>query len=809
MTKFTICLRVGVITAILTPLTLLAQTISPNDRWDEGFGWYPLAGDVLTISAGACDMYVGGTIGGEEGENYVAKWDGIGWDRLGDASINGTVHAVVADGSEVYAGGDFSTIGELAVAGIARWDGTEWEEIGGGVEGGSATVHAIELFGSDLFVGGDFTSVNGVEANNIARWSERTQTWTPIATGVNGVVLELHVEGDWLYIGGKFTQADGNNAANIARYNLLNSTWQRLGSGVNDSVFTIEVTDRTVFAGGSFTLSGIDEVNHVASYDRVTGDWSSLEGGTDGNVHGLEMRDSVLYAVGEFTTIGSLTTTGIATWEDGVWSAVGSGLDGAALAIATCAERICVGGSFAEAGGFDTPHMAALDEIGWASMKPRGSNGLNHPARAVVLVEDGDGEFYAGGDFTTAGDLDAAHLARWTGSSWQEISAGVNGPVYTLSLDGNRLAVGGAFDSSASIPLRNIGVWLLGEQAWMQLDDGANGPVHTLLLDGELLYVGGDFSMVDTVEASNIAIYNFITSRWSALGGGTNGPIHALALQGSTLHVGGDFSEADGGTSGNYAAYNISGQTWSLLAPGMNAPVRALNVAPDGKLYAGGDFTTTASPSYDRTTEHVAINDGDDWRGLEGGLDGGVTISTVYSIASVGESIFFGGEFTLAGGVPIGYLARWRESWIPLGSGIDGVLPVVYDVDATDEFVAVAGDFSAAGEKASVNIALWDERASGSVHGSRGRSQDGLAIGSVRSEDQVLLEITSTVEGTTPGEVVLVDISGRTISTTPIERVRAGRTLIEVDRNDLPSGTYLIRLRAGSLEAHSMVVIGR
>ena len=780
--------------ALLFPITLLGQE---NERWDDSFGWYPIEGEILAIDAGACDMYVGGRISADAGENFVARFDGTGWSRLGEGSVDGTVHAVAVDGSDLYVGGDFGKIDDVDAGGLARWNGVGWEAIGGPVAGGESTIYDIAVFGTDIFIAGSFTSVDGVAANNIARWSGLAGRWAPLASGMDGTVFDLHVEGDFLYIGGKFSRADDNTASNIARFNLLNNTWQRLGSGLNDTVFAIEVTDRLVYAGGAFTLSGLNEANHIATFDRGTGNWSGLAGGADGAVRGLELRDSVLYAVGAFGSIGGITTTGVASWRDGAWQALGEGLDGPAYAIASCAEQICIGGAFESADLLSSPFIARWDIPGWSSLLPEtGNNGLNYPARAVAIRPGSMvGELYAGGEFTRAGELTVNHLAFWNGSEWESFGDGTDGPVHALAVDAETLVIGGLFTTTSGESTQNIAMQDIDDGSWEALGGGLDGMVHTIVIDGDMIYAGGEFSQAGGTPAANLARFSITNGNWSAIGGGTNGPVHALELDGGTLHVGGEFTQAGGAATGNYATFDLAGSSWTTLTPGMNGTVRAIEAAEDGKLYVGGDFTAIATAAYNRPIDHAAVNDGDGWRGLEGGLDEGVTITTVYDIASSGESVFFGGEFTQAGGVPIGYLTRWRESWTPLGDGIDGVLPAVYGLAASDRMVAVAGNFDRAGDKPSVNIGVWDNRTV-SVHRSDA-SEKGDAITVYRSGEHLGIRFESDRAGAA-GNLTIADITGRTLHTEEIAPGHSNHHQIRIDPRTLSSGTYLLRLRIGS-----------
>ena len=792
------------VAALLIPF-LWSGALAQDDRWDDSFGWNGVVGEVLAIDAGECDMYIGGRF--SPSDNYVARYDGSGFSRLGDGSIDGAVHAVVVDGSEVYIGGDFTSIGEVEAAGIARWNGIGWEEIGGDVAGGGATVHDIALFGSDIFIAGNFTSVDGTPALNIARWNGITGGWSGIGSGVDGTAYDLHVQGDWLYVGGRFANAGGVSTSNIVRFNLINQSWQRLGNGLNDTVRAIAVTDRYVYATGDFTHSSLVELNHIGVFDRGTSDWSPMEGGADAPGYDLLLQGGDLYAVGSFTRIGGVTTTGAARWDGSAWQSLGDGLDGTARALAACAERICVGGDFQSAGSIPSPWLAAWEDGAWSSLAPQQNNGLNRPSRAVAfLPESQGGEFFAGGEFTMAGGTPADHIAFWNGSRWEAMGSGVDGPVYGLATDGNIVVVGGLFERSGGIPLGNIGFFDLNSRTWEPMGEGINGAVNTLLIDGDMVYIGGEFTSADGMPASNLAAYNLRNESWEGLGQGVNGPVYTLALDGGRLHVGGDFSSAGGTPSGNYATFDLPTDAWTPLSPGMDAPVRAIEVTPEGLIYVGGDFTRVATASYDRPVDHVAINDGFEWRGLEGGLEEGVRVTTVYDIVAEGESVFFGGEFTLAGGVPIGYLARWRESWVPLGSGIDGVLPVVYDLDAADGLLAVAGAFSRAGNHPSVNIALWDDRP-GHVAGAS--NPYAFEVRTRTSGGTLYVTIIPGSDTPSEGRIGLSSVNGERLIS-PIEiRLAPEGTTVAIDRRHLPSGTALLYLETTRGVGGQVIAVGR
>src|SRR5437773_7329234 len=94
-------------------------------------------------------------------------------------------------------------------------------------------VRALAVSGSDLYAGGLFTSAGGSAANYIAKWNGTS--WSALGSGVDFVVGGLAVSGSDLYAGGWFT-----NVGYVVKWN--GNSWSTLGSGVNDAVWTLAVS---------------------------------------------------------------------------------------------------------------------------------------------------------------------------------------------------------------------------------------------------------------------------------------------------------------------------------------------------------------------------------------------------------------------------------------------------------------------------------------------------------------------------------------------------------------------------------------
>ncbi|MFM8442652.1 MAG: hypothetical protein ACKN9W_04820 [Methylococcus sp.] len=293
------------------------------------------------------------------------------WSALG-SGLNREVRALAVAGNDLYVGGLFTTAGGAPANYIAKWNGSAWSTLGSGL---SCAVVALALAGSDLYVGGCFTSAGGAAANRIAKWNTAASDdsgWSVLGSGLGyGTVFALAVAGDDLYVGGDFTTAGGAPASHIAKWN--GSAWSTLGSGLgsgpNNTVVALAVAGSDLYVGGSFTsVGGVAGRNHIAKWNTAASDdsgWSALGSGLDWAVLALAVADSDLYVGGLFTTAGGAPANHIAKWNGSAWSALGSGLEGQSIydrpnALAVAGGKLYAGGSFTTAGGKASPYAAYM-----------------------------------------------------------------------------------------------------------------------------------------------------------------------------------------------------------------------------------------------------------------------------------------------------------------------------------------------------------------------------------------------------------------------------------------------------------------
>jgi hypothetical protein len=416
--------------------------------------------------------------------DYIAKWDGNAWSALG-IGMNGQVSALAVSGTNLYAGGYFTlarndAFSAVSANRIARWDGTRWwNETSPGI--GSSEVKTLAVSGSNVFAGGNFTTAGGFGVHNIAQWNG--SSWSAMGTGMNATVYAWAVSGSDVYAGGGFSTAGGGSANYIAKWN--GSGWSPLGAGMSGPVTALAVSGSNLYAGGNFTL-GILKWNGSA--------WSGLGLGLfGGTVYALAVAGDDVYVGGNFDTalnspVSSIAVRNIAKWNGSNWSALGVGLNGRVAALAVLGGDVYVGGDFTTAtnsggGGVMVNHIAKWSGSTWSAV----GLGVNAPVNSLTVSGS---DVYAGGSFSRATNGGGAsvlvnYVAKWNGSEWSALGSGFFNHVNAIAASGSDVYAGNGGGG---------GVYQWNGSVWSTLASSP-GAIYSLAIGGSNLYVGGYFTM--------------------------------------------------------------------------------------------------------------------------------------------------------------------------------------------------------------------------------------------------------------------------------------------------------------------------
>jgi hypothetical protein len=300
-------------------------------------------------------------------------------------------------------------------------------------------------------------------------------------------------------------------------------------------------------------------------------------------------------------------------------------------------------------------HVLRRQDGEWGFPTALGATGGNVLAIAVAP----DGTVYFGGSFTSFnGVTNTRGVAKLENGTIQALGDGLDdGQVNAIAIGpDDTIYFGGSFTNVDDlVTANNIFRYTPSTDTISTMDTGpgVNGAVHALAigLDGTL-YLGGEF----TDEGDRLATWDGTTFA-DPFGTGSASPIRALAIApDGDLFVGGDFTSINAVTANRIAEWDISSSVFTAVGGNgqLNAECRALLFSPDGKLYAGGDFTTASG----NTVNRIAIWGGSDWLPMETGVD-----NDVYSLAWIDGLLWLGGNFTATdAGLNMPDLGIWNGS---------------------------------------------------------------------------------------------------------------------------------------------------
>lgn len=308
---------------------------------------------------------------------YALTYHNGQWGHMNYGFNNLVLCLAAGKQGQIYAGGMFTIVNNNAAAvapffatnRIAYWDGTKWNSMAGGANN---SVYAIAVApNGDVYAGGDFTSIGGVACNRIAKWNGTA--WSALSTGANGRVRSIAVapNGD-VYIGGDFTQAGGFNTWYCARWNGL--TWISLGAGagLNNSVRSLCITQDGlyVYLTGQFTDEkvAVAALGYVTKYTVSSNTFSAMASGVGGE------GGKIVISPNGIIHVAASVVGVVKQWNGSAWVLLGkTGLTFTPFLPTTCRltvtpdENIIVLGEFTYADDLPVYRIARWNGSSWVN----------------------------------------------------------------------------------------------------------------------------------------------------------------------------------------------------------------------------------------------------------------------------------------------------------------------------------------------------------------------------------------------------------------------------------------------------------
>lgn len=580
--------------ALAVAVTLAASSdvdAAPSLSLDRTF---VVNGEVRALASDGTTLYLGGTfdsIGQRSGQlALVSSSDGTRDKSIPELG-GGEVHAIASDGSGgIFVAGDFRKAGTTRLRGLAHITatGTLDPRFHPSIVG---EVWTIACDGTSVYIGGDFSSIDGITRRRLAAFDIATGALTSFDHPVTGFVRSLVIAGPSLYVGGPFQTIDGQARQSLARVDLPAGTlapWSPNRQPAN--VQSIVVAGSTIYVGGQFQSLGLDGSvvrNNLAAIDATTASLLPFDANVGGHyyeyVDSLSLLGNTLYVAGSFVGVGGKRRTYAASVDattGAVTAKFAPSFDGEVFAIHATARSIYLGGA---------TRTAAVDPITGADQTwnpaPSGPVYAIAPFRTGLLLA---------GAFTSVnaqsrGNLAAIDLTTGRATSWKPRTE-LGSSISTLQLVGSTVFVGGDFTT---------------------MNGQARGAVATVSTSGTLLPFRAD----------------------------ADGAVRAIAPVGARLYLGGEFTRIGGQARGHLASVDATTGAVTAWDPGADRDVTDVVVAA-GKIFAIGSFASVGGVDRARLVELDASTGA---IGPDFGI-GGEDL-TITSLASDGQRVYVGGLY--------------------------------------------------------------------------------------------------------------------------------------------------------------------
>ena len=454
----------------------------------------------------------------------VRRWDGTAWTEIYASDpalwiqLWDDLH-IRPDGSWWIAG-SAQPVPDQPTIGVLRWDGATWAEVEG-APGRVGVRHLAELTNGTLAVGGDFRLAGDHRTRNLTVFDG--ETWRSTGAQTAGSVTAIAPSsGEGAVVAGIFgDDSYGRSSFSYigrydehwepvlplnpfpevgpayTRYRVVSVADGPLGLFLGHYFSTLTST-----GGGIFRWDG----KSVMAFPEQTTEPPAV----------LLMSATHLYAGGRgFLDLGSVYPN-LASWDGTTWEAI-PGVDAflAVHALALGPDEVLYAVGTAS-GVYPGPYVGFVgrwDGTTWTTLGLT-SESTHSIVQAVAVAPDG--QLYVGGSFHDIDGVAANGVARWDGTAWHPLGAGVSGPIVPGGRSVNALAVGpngevwagGRFSQAGEVPARNLAQW--DGTRWAEPAgggvDGLNPWVTALMTTPEgRLYVGGPFSSAGGIAAPAIA----------------------------------------------------------------------------------------------------------------------------------------------------------------------------------------------------------------------------------------------------------------------------------------------------------------
>ena len=448
--------------------------------------------------------------------------------------------------------------------------------------------------------------------------------------------------------------------------------------------------------------------------------------------------------------------------------------------IAPTLNYLLIGGQFPLYNAPTTNHIAKVNQSGDLIQDSTFNPGIGFDSNTNEIKQQPDGKYIIGGAFTFYSGSTQNRIIRVNQNGTRDTTfnsgTGFNQTVFTITpFSDNSSLVGGQFVTySGSAASRIIKLTPSGAiDSTFSSSFGTDNIVYTSVTqsDGKII-LGGAFSQYG-VSNNRITRTDMSGSLTAGLGTdfntgvGFNGSVYMFVTQsdGKILACGG-FNTYSGSSQRSITRLNIDGtrDTTFNIGTGFNGTVYSLNVQPDGKIIAVGNFSTYSGSSSNCITR-INTNGTHDTSFNPG--TGFATTNVVYhSELQPDGKIIAGGPFTLYSGSAQNYITRintdgTRDTSFNIGTGFNAQ---VYSLRLqSDGKILVGGDFTTYSGSTQFRITRLNSDGTRDTSFNIGSGLNGAAVSFlIQPADQKIVTLTNSdiYSGSTINGIMRLNVDG-------------------------------------------------
>lgn len=625
-------------------------------------------------------------------------------DESFDPKFDGDVNVIrlQADG-KILVGGSFTKVAssgsstEVARTGLARLNADGSVDAGfdphpTGASTGETPVSAIVVQSDGkIVVGGAFTALqpNGASSSTarlrLARLNADGSLDASFNPAANNLVLALAIQADGkILAGGGFTQLSPNGTAvtrtRLARLNTDGTVDASFNVTVDNRVLSLAVhpSGDIMFGGEFLNVQGTNDTSattrvHLARVKSSGAIDTTFSAAASARVNSLVFgSDGKILIGGAFQVVqpsGSITYEthhyiARLTYAGTIDSSFAPTPTAEVTSIALQSDdRMVIGGYFTHVRGTNGSVSALRNRVARLQADGTLDTGfsLNPPGTISAMVRQSDGKVVLAGNFSTLAGVTRRNIARINadGTLDTNFKPVVSGAVASAVLQSDgKIVIVGEFTAIDSVSRLHIARLNTDGSLDTSYDPKANGSIYSIILqsDGKVV-VGGGFTTFAPNGATTTTAINYLArintdgTLDSAFMPGPNNVVYALALQSDgKILAGGAFTtfapnNATSATTRYYVGrLQSDGKVDTSFSPTLSDYAYSLALA-DSKIIVAGRFTSVASTNSTTAVSRNYIARYDSAGVLDTAFDPNAN-GTVYALLPVSDGVYIGGAFT-------------------------------------------------------------------------------------------------------------------------------------------------------------------